>query len=158
MAWQASVCILTNQNHIWLLCIQCMSTLHASQIIAAVFQANIQFYLCLLWFPRIFAQFALKIFTHTCSMERVLLQYRCFLKILTTSFPMFWVKNLSSLWNYCLSWEFLSFKTVKMAKLRSAGKIHTWKIVNCYRMFAELRDSQAYGYNSCLRPVILAIS
>ena len=48
---------------------------------------------------------------------------------------MFYVKNLSFLWNYCLSREMLSFKIVKMGKGPLAKKC-VRKIVNCYRMFA----------------------
>ena len=57
---------------------------------------------------------------------------------------MFCVKNLSFLWNYCLSLELLSFKIVKMAKGLRAKKCAR-KIVNCYRMFAELQDALAGG-------------
>ena len=64
-------------------------------------------------FPKIFEQFASKIFTQ--SMESVSPQYRCLLKLLTKRFLMFCVRSLSFLWN-CLSWELLSFKIVKMAK------------------------------------------
>ena len=39
-----------------------------------------------------------------------------FAETLTKRFLMFWVRNGSFLRNYCLSLEFLSFKTVKMAK------------------------------------------
>ena len=45
--------------------------------------------------------FALKIFTQ--SMESMSPQWRCLLKLLTKRFLMFCVKNLSFLWNYCLS-------------------------------------------------------
>ena len=53
---------------------------------------------------------------------------------------MFCVKNLSFLWNYCLSVEFLSFKIVKMAKGLLA-KNGLGKIVNRYRIFAELWEA-----------------
>ena len=96
-------------------------------------------------FQRIFAQllFASKIFTQ--SMESVSPQYCCLLKLLTKRFLKFCVKNLSFLWNYnCLSWELLIFKIVKMEKGLLAKKC-AGKIVNCYRMFAELQEALAGG-------------
>ena len=85
-------------------------------------------------FPRIFAQFASTIFTQ--GMESVSPQCRCLLKLLTKRFLMFCVKNLSFLWKNCVSWDSEDGK-------RTVCKIWARKIVNCYRMFAELREALA---------------
>ena len=105
----------------------------------------IKFRPCLLWFPRIFAQFTSKFFTQ--SMENVPPQCPCFLKLLTNRFLMFSVKNL--LFSVVellleLSWELLSFKISEDGK-RTVCKKCARKIVNWYRMFAELREALAGG-------------
>ena len=65
----------------------------------------------LLWFQRIFAQFASKIFTQ--SIESVSPLCRCFLKLWTKRFLMFCVKNLTFLWNFCSSWVLVSIVVIQ---------------------------------------------
>ena len=58
---------------------------------------------------------------------------------------MFCVKNLSFLWNYCLSCELFVVIQDSEDGERTVCKKCARKIVNCYRMFAELREALASG-------------
>ena len=59
--------------------------------------------------------------------------------------------NFLFLWNYCLSWELLSFKIVKRAK-DLMGKKCARKIVNCYWMFAALDEAKDFKRSRPQRP------
>ena len=54
---------------------------------------------------------------------------------------MFCLKNLSFLWNYCTSCELLSFNQDSEDGKRSVCEKCARKIVNRYRMFAELHEA-----------------
>ena len=124
-----------------------------------------------------FAQFASNIFTR--SVESVSPQYAVFWNIWQRVFLCFvWRTCHSCAIIACLGWELLSFKTVKMAEGLLEKKKRTRKILNWYRMFAELLEALAgaraldemkdfkrsrprspstaspWEFNSCWRPAI----
>ena len=98
IAWQALMYVLTNQKHFRLSCLLCMH--HESQRLTAVIQANSPVSSASVMVSENVCSVCFEHFHTEC--RKCFATVRCFLKLLTKSFPMFCVKNLSFLCNYCM--------------------------------------------------------